>query len=309
MTTRKSAGPIVVAGAHGQSLFLRVDAVPREGETVLGHSFEEPEDGGKASNQAVAIAKLGSPVRFVTLLGDDERGRRWREILTRYGVDVSYALEGRGPTDVGFVMLPPSRVPAIASSGDLSSSLNDDAVNSAADAFSGASVVVCQLEAPQSCALASFRLARTTGATTILNPAPAADLDATLVELTDILVPNEHEAAALEGMEAPPAELAKRLSVRFGCSIVVTAGALGCFVEAPGISDVHCPAPAVPIADTTGAGDAFVAGLAVRLRLGDDLASAAAFAVAVASVSVSREGTMPSYPTAAELTEQAAELS
>jgi ribokinase len=141
-----------------------------------------------------------------------------------------------------------------------------------------------------------------------LNPAPAAVLDAELVELTDILVPNEHEAATLEGMEAPPAELAKRLSVRFGCSVVVTAGALGCFVEASGISDVHCPAPAVPIADTTGAGDTFVAGLAVRLRLGDDLASAAAFAVAAASISVSREGTMPSYPTAAELTEQAAEL-
>jgi ribokinase len=306
MTAPEGAGPIVVAGAHGQSLFLRVDAVPREGETVLGHSFEEPEDGGKASNQAVAIARLGTPVRFVTLLGDDERGRRWREILTRYGVDVGYVLEGSGPTDVGFVMLPPSRVPAIASCRDLSASLNDEAVNSAAEAFSGASVVVCQLEAPQSCALASFQLAKATGATTILNPAPAAMLDADLVELTDILVPNEHEAVALEGQEAPPAELAKRLSVRFECSVVVTAGALGCFVEAPGVSGVHCPAPAVPVADTTGAGDAFVAGLAVRMRLGDDLASAAAFAVAAASISVSRKGTMPSYPTAAELAEHAA---
>ena len=68
-------GPIVVAGSHGQSLFLRVDSVPREGETVLATGFGEPEDGGKATNQAVAIAKLGVPVRLVTLLGNDSRGQ------------------------------------------------------------------------------------------------------------------------------------------------------------------------------------------------------------------------------------------
>lgn len=63
--------PIVVAGAHGQSLLLRVEAVPGEGETVLANGYEEPEDGGKATNQAVAAAKLGNPVRLVTILGDD----------------------------------------------------------------------------------------------------------------------------------------------------------------------------------------------------------------------------------------------
>ena len=61
--------------------------MPREGETVLGHAFSEPEDGGKATNQAVAAAKLGAPVRVVTLVGDDERGRRWRAVFDRYGLD------------------------------------------------------------------------------------------------------------------------------------------------------------------------------------------------------------------------------
>jgi ribokinase len=297
-----NAGPVVIAGSHGQSLFLRVDSVPREGETVLAVGFEEPEDGGKASNQAVAAAKLGVPVRLVTLVGNDERGRRWRGILERYGIDMSYLLEADGATDVGFVMLPPSGIPAIASSRDLSISLDDEAVTSVAQAFADASVVVCQLEAPQSCAIASFRLARAVGATTILNPAPAAELDPELISLTDVLVPNEHEAAALEGSPASPARLAAQLASRYDCTVIVTAGALGCFVESAAISGLHCPAPVVPTIDTTGAGDAFVAALACRLRAGDDVGRASAFAVVVSSISVTRPGTMPSYPTAAELT-------
>ena len=137
---------------------------------MLAVGFDEPEDGGKATNQAVAAAKLGAPVRLVTLVGNDARGQRWRAILDGYGIDTRYVLEADGPTDVGFVMLPPSRVPAIASSRDLSIALDSDAVLSAAAAFADASVVVCQLEAPQSCALAAFRLAHAAGARTILNP-------------------------------------------------------------------------------------------------------------------------------------------
>jgi ribokinase len=297
-----NTGPIVVAGSHGQSLFLRVDKIPHEGETVLAYGFDEPEDGGKASNQAVGVAKLGVPVRLLTLIGDDERGRRWRAIFDEYRIDTRYVLEATGSsTDIGFVMLPPSRIPAIASSRDLSASLDAKAVESVPAAFADASIAVCQLEAPQSCAIASFRLARAAGAVTILNPAPAEELDPELIALTDVLVPNEHEAETLAGSQAPPAELAARLSARFGCSVIVTAGQLGCFVEAPGISRLHCPAPTARLADTTGAGDAFVAGLACRLRAGDDLADAAKYAVAAASISVTREGTMPSYPTAAEV--------
>jgi ribokinase len=296
-------GPIVVAGSHGQSLLLRVDAIPREGETILAYGFEEPEDGGKATNQAIAAAKLGDPVRLVTLIGNDERGHRWRRILEGYEIDTRFVLERSGATDVGFVMLPPSRIPAIASSRDLSVALNGDAIMSAAAAFSDASVVVCQLEAPQSCAIASFRLARAAGAITILNPAPADDLDPELVSLTQVLVPNEHEAAALDGSEDVPSVLAARLAARFDCAIVVTAGALGCYVQAPGLPGLHCPSPQVPVVDTTGAGDAFIGALASRLRAGEGLANAAAFAVRAASISVTREGTMPAYPLSAELAE------
>jgi ribokinase len=290
-----------VAGAHGQSLFLRVDAVPREGETILGTGYDEPEDGGKATNQAVAIAKLGVPVRLVTVVGADDRGRRWQQILDRYGIDTHYVREVDGATDVGFVMLPPSGIPAIATSCELSLQLDDALVRSCADAYSDAAVVVCQFEAPQSCALESFRLARSTGAITILNPAPAQALDEELVGLVDVLVPNHHEAAVLDGSAADPTDLSARLCTRYGCAVVVTAGADGCYCADPTGLRAHFPAPSAEVEDTTGAGDAFVGALAVSLRDGHALGTSAAFATEAASLSVARPGTMPSYPTRGEL--------
>jgi len=288
-----------------QSLFLRVEAVPREGETVLGSGFEEPEDGGKATNQAVAVAKLGAPIRLVTVLGADERGRRWREIFAGYGIDTRFVEEAEGATDVGFVMLAPSGIPAIVTSCELSLLLDDELVERCADAFVDAAVVVCQFEAPQSYVAASFRLARAAGATTVLNPAPAQELAPELVGLVDVLVPNEHEASVLAGSAGHPRELADHLCGRYGCAVVVTAGADGCCCASPEGLRVDVPAPGVDAIDTTGAGDEFVGALAVSLREEQDLAAAAAFATQAASLSVTQAGTMPSYPTRGELRQRA----
>jgi ribokinase len=149
MAARARAGPIVVVGSHVAGLVLEVDAVPREGESVLGTGFSEPVDGGKATNQAVAAAKLGAPVRLVTLLGDDERGDRWRGILAGYGMDTAFVMQTPGATDVGFVLLPPSRIPAIASSIALSVALEAALIERAGNALDDASLVLCQLGRPQ----------------------------------------------------------------------------------------------------------------------------------------------------------------
>ncbi|HET6171253.1 MAG TPA: ribokinase [Gaiellales bacterium] len=295
------ARPIVVVGSHVAGLVLEVDAVPREGESVLGRGFSEPEDGGKATNQAVAAAKLGAPVRLVTLLGDDERGDRWRALLEGYGMDTTYVMQQPGATDVGFVLLPPSRIPAIASSIELSVALEFALIERAGSALEDASLVLCQLEAPQGCALASFRLARAAGARTVLNPAPAQQLTAELLALTDILVPNEHEAAVLAGRNGTPSQLADRLCrQRGGEAVIVTAGDDGCYVATGGPPE-HLAPPDVVAVDTTGAGDAFIGALAVGLREGDSLREAAAFAVRAAALSVTRPGTMPAYATVSEL--------
>ena len=289
--------PIVVVGSHVPGLLLEVEAVPREGETVLGQTLSEPEDGGKATNQAVAAAKLGAPVRVVTLVGDDERGRRWRDTFGRYGLDTRWLMVADGPTDVGVVLLPPSRIPAIVSTLATSSALDAAAVEERREAFDGASYVLCQLEAPPECALAAFRCGRAAGATTILNTAPAQPIDRELLDLTDVLVANEHEAAVVLGRDGELADLTAALAgLHPGLLAIVTAGAGGCYV-ASGKDVRHTAAPVVEAVDTTGAGDQFVGALAARLREGDDVDAAVAFAVRAASLSVTRPGTMPAYVT------------
>jgi ribokinase len=293
--------PIVVVGSHVPGLLIEVDSIPREGETVLGGALTEPEDGGKATNQAVAAAKLGAPVRIVTLLGDDERGKRWHAILERYGLDTRWVIIGEGPTDVGVVMLPPSRIPAIVSALASSAGLDGAAVEARRNAFDGASFVICQLEAPIESVVAAFRNGRATGARTILNPAPPQPLGDDLLDLTDILVANEHEAAAILGREGELEELALALTtLRPGLTAIITAGAAGCYVAVDHVV-VHAPAPRVEVADTTGAGDQFVAALGVRLRAGDEITAAARYAVEAAALSVTRPGTMPAYVTESEV--------
>ena len=124
--------PIVVIGAHSQSLFMHVSAIPAEGETVGAFGYEETADGGKATNQAVAAARLGAPVRFVSVVGNDERGRRILEYLDGLRIDRRWVHLADAPTDVGFVMLSPRRIPAIASCQDLSRHLDGQYVYQAA---------------------------------------------------------------------------------------------------------------------------------------------------------------------------------
>jgi ribokinase len=280
---------------------MHVMAVAGEGETVLGWGYEEPDDGGKATNQSVAAARLGAPVVLITVLGRDERGRRALQYLKAAGVETSAVIEVEGATDTGFVMLPPSRIPAITVAQDRSRQLDARAIEGAAGTIRQASVVVCQLEAPQESAVAAFRIAREAGAWTILNPAPASELDPDLLSLADVVVPNEHEAAALAGRQASSEELAQELADRWPVqAVVVTAGSEGAYVARDGSSE-RFPAPEVGVIDTTGAGDAFVGALATQVRDGAEFGEATRFAVRVASMSVTRFGTIPAYPSSEEV--------
>jgi ribokinase len=298
-----SAGPIVCVGAHMQCLFMRVERVPSEGETVLGSAYGEPTDGAKASNVAVAAARLGAPVALVTVIGDDERASRWKRFFADEGIDTRFVATRPGPTDVGVVMLPPSMIPAIISVADISQSLTDHVADAAYEALSQASIVIGALESPQSGIARAFEIGKASGAQTLLIPSPAVPLELRLAAVTDILLPNQHEAAVLAGTSEAPETLARRLVETLpACAVLVTAAEDGVHVAEAGALTVHVPAVNVgEVVDTTGAGDAFTAAVSVMLRAGRGVADAARFAVWVAGYSVTKASTMPSYPTRAEL--------
>jgi ribokinase len=294
-------GPIVCLGAHIQALFVEVERVPAEGETVRGYAVSEPVDGGKSTCQAVAAARLGAPVTFVSLVGSDERGRWWRSQLEREGIDTRWLRTAQGATDTGVVLLPPSRAPAIVSVTALSSRFDVAMVHDATDAIRGGSMLLCPLEAPASTVKEAFRVARAAAVLTMLNPAPADDVDEELLRLADIIVANEHEAALIVGKDGDPSELAARLAARLDPAIVVvTAGESGAAFATGRQPVVHVPAPRVEVVDTTGAGDAFLGAFAVALGRGAAVEDAVRTGVAVGSLSVTRSGSIASYPTAVE---------
>lgn len=295
---------VLVAGAHAQGLFMRVEHAPREGETVLGWDYDEPADGGKATNQAIAAARLGAPVALLTVVGDDPRGKRLLSCLKDERIDSRWVcVAPNRRTDVGFVMLPPSGIPVLTTASELSREIDAKFVRDAAAAFVAARVVVCQFESPDSGVAEAFRIARETGATTILNPAPFRQIDAELLALVDVLVMNEHEAAAWLGAEHLPEDLAAAIDARSStCDVIVTLGSRGAVLVQRDRETFSVPAATVTATDTTGAGDALVGAVAASIQAGTPLRDAVQLGVRAATASVRRPGSFPSYPTADELT-------
>jgi ribokinase len=156
-------------------------------------------------------------------------------------------------------------------------------------------VVLGQLEIPQHVTAAGFEAARERGATTVLNPAPAAPLDDGLLAVTDWLIPNEVEYATISGLDAHADGALARFAGEAGVRLVVTLGERGAALVAGDGEVIRLPAAAVEATDTTGAGDAFVGAFAYGLAAGLDEIGAVRLGLACASDSVTRPGTQSSF--------------
>lgn len=293
---------IVVVGSLNCDYVVRVPRHPRPGETVLG-SGHAKHLGGKGANQAVAAARLGARVRMLGCIGVDPEGDAFRSALATEGIDVSWLARVDAPTGAAFVAVDETGQNAIAVSPGANHYLATEHLQEAA--FAGARAVVLQLEIPIAVVRSAARRARAHGARVILNAAPPAPLaDEDLGDL-DVLVVNEHEAAALAGQGGAcrsPEEavsLAERLRGRVPLA-VVTLGAAGA-VLADASGAVHEPAFAITPVDTTGAGDAFVGALAVALSEGRPPRDALRFANAAGALATTKHGAQPSMPRRVEV--------
>ncbi len=294
----ENANPVIaVVGSLNIDLIVYTQRVPNAGETLIGDDFQMG-FGGKGANQAVMAARLGARVSMVGALGDDVYAAMTFENLERQGVDARHVARVDGSSGVAPIWVEAdgqNRIIVVAGANDR---VDPDAAAEAVRSMSGLKVVIGQLEIPQRATLAAFRAARAVGATTILNPAPAAPLDPELLALADWLIPNEHELALVAGgaidLEDDPALIA--CAERLGPRIVVTLGERGAaVVGANGVDRVS--ATPVKAVDSTGAGDAFVGAFAFGLASGLDDSQAVQLGIACASDSVTRQGTQSSYAT------------
>jgi ribokinase len=312
MATARPKPELVVVGSHSPALVLQVERVPRAGETVNGWDYQEPVDGGKGSNQAIAAARLGAKVSFVGCVGEDRLGQAGTRYLTEAGVDITWLKRSPAATVGGFVMVGPDGVPAIVAVLGANGDLTLQDVEQALGEMATPRLLLTQCEIRPPVALHAARLARARGWLTIINPAPAPDTGLLGLDQADVLTPNETEALALLGRplddRCPGAQLAAELRSRSGArNVIVTLGAKGLAgCDAEGAWETA--APKARATDTTGAGDAFNGALVVALLRGQPLRAAAAWACLVATYSASQPGTIPNYPTRQQVAEFARQV-
>lgn len=303
MAQGRRAPRIAVVGAALMDLVSYVPRLPALGETLHGSDFRTG-FGGKGANQAVMAAKLGARVGIVTRVGRDAFGDGMLENFRGLGIDTTHViLDDDAPSGVATIAVDPKGDNSIVIVTGATERLTPADVERARAALANADVVVCQLEVPLDVTLAALRVAREEGTPTILNPAPARDGVDDAYGSTDVLCPNEPEAALLLGRPvAPGDELAAAAELRAlgPPAVVLTLGERGCAVVDDSGGSL-LPGEHANALDTTGAGDAFVGTLAVGLARGEPLAAAAARANRVAAVSVERLGTQTSFPSAGEL--------
>ena len=279
---------------------MKVQRLPSAGETLLGTGYRV-DYGGKGSNQAVGCARLGASVNFVAKIGNDSFGDMALGLYHKEGVDTACVQRtANAPTGVGFITVEAgSGHNCIVLDPGANEHLSAKDVENFPEAFSTAAVVLTQLEIPVLAAQAALSLGRLRGAVTILNPAPVRPLQQSVLQLVDVLTPNETEAKVLAGLPpqqpAKPEEVARKLILEGVKQVVMTLGEKGALIVTA-TSSTHVPSISVSPVDTTGAGDAFNAGLAIALSSGANLEAAVRFAVITGGLAVTREGVIPSLP-------------
>ena len=289
------AAKIVVVGSFNTDLTSYMARMPRPGETVHGERFVTGA-GGKGSNQAVAAARLGADVTFIGRVGKDVFANLAYEIWDAEGVNRDYVTQDdEHATGVAPILVDASGENSIVVVLGANLRLKSADIDAARQRIAAADVLIAQLEINLDMVAYALRSAKELGVKTILNPAPAAELPPATLALADYLTPNETELESLAGSGLDVSEAARGLLTRDDQRAVVTLGAQGARIVKPGES-LTVPAFAVDVVDTTGAGDAFNAGLAVALAEGSTLEEAARFANATAALCVTKPGTARSTP-------------
>jgi ribokinase len=293
---------ILVIGSSNTDMVIRVAALPRPGETVLGGEFAI-NGGGKGANQALAAARAGGAVTFLARVGDDDFGRHALDGLGAAGIDTGPCIvDADSPSGVAQILVDAHGENCIAVAPGANARLVPGDLAAARGHFLPGNLVLLQLETPLATVEAALARARDAGCRTVLNPAPAQPLPGELLALVDLLTPNESEAEHLTGIavsdDTSAAAAADALHRQGVATVLLTRGARGVFLSetAAGGGQRAFPAFAVTAVDSTAAGDVFNGCLVAALAEGRDLAGAIPFAQAGAALSVQRPGAQDSVP-------------
>ena len=297
-------GRVFVAGSINMDVVATASRHPGIGETVAGNAVRHF-PGGKGANQAVAAAKLGAPTTLIGRIGKDAFGDQLKTFLAAQGIDLTFVRETAGVhTGTAIITVANADNTIVVIPG---ANATVTAAEVTAPTLAKGDIAVSQFEIPLPTISAFFKRARAGGATTILNPAPATQFDAEMLDLVDILILNESELGFLTKAElrdtdddARFIEAARLLQTGKDKIVCVTLGRRGVLALIDG-QPLIISGRAVRAVDTTGAGDCFVGAVAAQLAGGKSIGDALDYANVAASICVQRMGAAPSMPTAAEV--------
>ena len=299
---------IVVIGSLNADLVQNVDRLPRAGETLFGGDLQTFA-GGKGANQAVAAGRMGAQVSMIGQLGSDSLASLLMESLDSANVDTGPVGQADVSTGAAVIWVLPDGENVIVISPGANATVTPAVAAERLGNLSEGSYLLSQLEVPIESVQESMTVAKSRGATTILDPAPARELPAELLRNVDFLTPNETETLTLLGepdfaMDADAdLELAARRILALGPkSVVLKLGARGCMI-ATDQGSIRVPGFKMSPVDTTAAGDVFNGAFATALAEGLSEPEAARFANAAAALSVTRPGAQNSVPLRREVEE------
>ncbi|MCR4629804.1 MAG: ribokinase [Clostridium sp.] len=289
---------IAVVGSINVDMTVTAERIPKKGETLRGDSLHYI-PGGKGANQAVAMAKLGAEVEMFGLVGDDAMGVKMIDNLKAQGVRCDHIGTVKGEsTGTAVITVGESDNTIIVVAG-ANGRVDRTYIDGVKDALLSQDMVVLQHEIPLETVAYIVNLLSGHGVPVVLNPAPAANVPAEIVEKVTYLTPNEHEAVLIFGEGASTEELLRRYPEK----LIITQGSRGVSTCLADGTILTVPARKVDVVDTTGAGDTLNGAFAVRRAAGDDMEKALIYANAAASLSIGKFGAQGGMPTAAEVEE------
>ena len=300
--------PIVVVGSINMDLVAKTDVIPSAGETVAGTDFQIY-PGGKGANQAVAVARLGYPVRLIGCVGNDGFGAQLKTHLKDAGVDISCVATCEGSSGVALIVVSSAGENSIVVTPGANSRVTTEIVIANVEVIRQAGMVLAQLEIPIETVAYLAEICARENVPLILDPAPAIDLPQDIFQHITWLTPNQTEAAFYSKIEpkeinvAGQVELAAAILAKGSRGVVLKMGSHGSYIASKMGLGETVPAIRVQAIDTTAAGDAFNGGFATGLMLGKSPLESATFAATVAGISVTRVGAQPSMPSLAEVRE------
>lgn len=291
---------IVVLGSCNTDMVIQTDRLPVPGETILGGEFMM-NPGGKGANQAVAAARLGGEVTFITKIGNDHFGSKSVEIYAQENIDTKYVFsDSNNPSGVALITVDKNAENCIVVASGANKTLGIEDVNKGKDVIEEAEILLMQLEVPYETIEHAASIAKKAGVKVILNPAPAYALPDSLYPDLYMIIPNMTEAEILSGIPVTDWESAKKAADVIAAKgvdiVIITLGSLGALVKNGDEYLEVALEVKVKAVDTTAAGDTFCGALTVALAEGADLHTAVRFANRAAGLSVTNFGAQMSIP-------------